>query len=349
MKNKKNGNPIYLWSRSKLIENNIMDKNKKRVLSGIQPSGHLHLGNYFGMMSKMIDYQEKNDLFCFIADYHALTANPDPKKLSSNTYNAVCDFLALGLNPDQATFWVQSDVSEVTELSWILSSYTGVGLMDRSTTYKDKIAKGLKPNMGLYSYPILMAADILLYNSNLVPVGKDQKQHIEIARDIAIKFNINHGEVFILPEPDIVKETQLIPGTDGQKMSKSYNNTIPIFGKDKEIRKKIMSIITDNTSINKPKDKDTPLFKIYCLFADESEQKELSEKYDSQGLRYGDVKLELFEKIMDYFSSYRSKRDLLQSKPDYIKDILNMGAKKAKVIASEVLDKVKSTVGLQLS
>tara|TARA_B100001093_G_scaffold198359_1_gene190642 strand:- start:101 stop:1081 length:981 start_codon:yes stop_codon:yes gene_type:complete len=324
-----------------------MSNNKKRVLSGIQPSGYLHLGNYFGMMSKMIDYQAKNDLFCFIADYHALTANPSPKILSSNTFNAVCDFLALGLSPDRTTFWVQSDVPEVTELSWILSSYTGVGLMDRSTTYKDKISKGLKPNMGLYSYPILMAADILLYNSNLVPVGKDQKQHIEMARDIANKFNANYGEVFILPEPDIVKETQLIPGIDGQKMSKSYNNTIPIFGKDKEIRKKIMSIITDNASVNDPKDKDTPLFHLYCLFADKSEKQMLSEKYDAPGLRYGDVKLELFEKIMDYFAPYRKERAMLQSKPDDIKDILSLGAKKAKSIALEVLDKVRSTVGLQ--
>jgi len=221
-----------------------------------------------------------------------------------------------------------------------------VGLMERSTTYKDKIAKGLKPNMGLYSYPILMAADILLYNSNLVPVGKDQKQHIEMAREIAKKFNANYGEVFILPESDIVKETQLIPGTDGQKMSKSYNNTIPIFGKDEEIRKKIMSIITDNTPVSDPKDKDTPLFRLFCLFADESEKKALSEKYDAPGLRYGDVKLELFEKIMDYFSPYRKKRSLLHSKPDDIKDILSFGAKKAKLIALEVLDKVKSTVGI---
>jgi len=326
-----------------------MGKNKKRVLSGIQPSGYLHLGNYFGMMSKMIDYQVKNDLFCFIADYHALTANPNPKILSSNTFNAVCDFLALGLSPDKTTFWVQSDVPEVTELSWILSSYAGVGLMDRSTTYKDKIAKGLNPNMGLYSYPILMAADILLYNSNLVPVGKDQKQHIEMARDIANRFNANYGEVFILPEPDIVKETQLIPGTDGQKMSKSYKNTIPIFGKDKEIRKNIMSIITDNASVNDPKDKDTPLFHLYCLFADKNEEQILSEKYDTPGLRYGDVKLELFEKIMDYFAPYRKERNMLQSKPDDVKDILCLGAKKAKLIASEVLDKVRSTVGLSHS
>ena len=244
-----------------------MKKIKKRILSGIQPSGYLHLGNYFGMMSKMIEYQDKDDLYCFIADFHALTTNPDPKILSTNIYNAVCDFIALGLSPDKTTFWVQSDVPEVTELAWILSSYTTLGLMDRSTTYKDKIAKGIKPNMGLYSYPILMAADILLFNSNVVPVGKDQKQHIEIARDIANKFNTIHGDVFILPEPDIVERTQLIPGVDGQKMSKSYNNTIPIFGEEDIIRKNVMSIKTDNTPINQPKNKDTTLFYLYCLFA----------------------------------------------------------------------------------
>ena len=323
-----------------------MGKIKQRVLSGIQPSGNLHLGNYFGMMSKMIDYQEKDDLFCFIADYHALTSSPSPKILSLNTFNAVCDFLALGLNPDKATFWVQSDVPEVTELSWILSSQTSVGLMDRSTTYKDKIAKGLKSNMGLYSYPILMAADILLFNSNLVPVGKDQKQHIEMARDIANRFNSRYGDVFILPEPDIVEETQIIPGVDGQKMSKSYNNTIPIFGNDQEIRKKIMSIITDNASINEPKDKEGPLFHLYCLFADKSEQQILAEKYDAPGLRYGDIKLELYEKIMDFFAPYRRERTMLQSKPDDIKDVLIQGAKNAKGIALEVLDKVRSNVGL---
>ena len=324
----------------------MIEKNKKRVLSGIQPSGDLHLGNYFGMMSKMIEYQTKNELFCFIADFHALTVMPNPKTLSSNTFNAVCDFLALGLNPDKTTFWIQSDVPEVTELAWILSSYTGVGLMDRSTTYKDKIARGIKPNMGLYSYPLLMAADILLFDSHIVPVGKDQKQHIEMARDIASKFNNNYGDIFVLPEPDIAKETQLVPGIDGQKMSKSYNNTIPIFGTDKEMRKRIMSIVTDMAGIDEPKNKNTPLFHLYSLFADEVEKKALSKKYDAKGLRYGDVKIELYEKIMDYFLPYREKRRLLLSKPDDIIDIISMGAKTAKIIASEVLERIKTVIGL---
>ena len=322
-------------------------KKKKRVLSGIQPSGDLHLGNYFGMMSKMIEYQAKNELFCFIADLHALTVMPSPKTLSTNTFNAVCDFLALGLNPDKITFWVQSDVPEVTELAWILSSHAGVGLMDRSTTYKDKIARGIKPNMGLYSYPLLMAADILLFDSNIVPVGKDQKQHIEMARDIASKFNNIYGDILVIPEPDIAKETQLVPGIDGQKMSKSYNNTIPIFGTEKEIRKKFMSIVTDMSGVDEPKNKDTPLFHLYCLFANKEEKENLKNKYDTPGLRYGDVKVELYEKMMDYFSPYRQKRTLLLSKPDDVTDILKMGAKKAKIISSEVLEKIKTVIGLK--
>ncbi len=324
------------------------EKCKKRVLSGIQPSGYLHLGNYFGMMSRMVEYQTKNELFCFIADFHALTTTPSPKTLSSNTFNAACDFLALGLDPDKTTFWIQSDVPEVTELAWILASHTGVGLMDRSTTYKDKIARGVKSNMGLYSYPLLMAADILLYDSHLVPVGKDQKQHIEMARDIVNKFNNNYGDILVLPKPDITKETQLVPGIDGQKMSKSYNNTIPIFGKDKEIRKKIMSIVTDAAAIDESKDKNAPLYELYCLFADQEEKNIISQKYDAPGLRYGDVKIELYEKIMDYFSPYREKREQLLSNPDDIIDIMCMGAKKAKLIASEVLERVRTAVGLNL-
>ncbi len=322
-------------------------KKKKRVLSGIQPSGDLHLGNYFGMMSRMIEYQSKNELFCFIADLHALTVLPNPKILSSNTINAVCDFLALGLEPDKTTFWVQSDVPEVTELAWILSSHAGVGLMDRSTTYKDKIAKGIKPNMGLYSYPLLMAADILLFDTNIVPVGKDQKQHIEMARNIASKFNNIYGDILKLPEPDIAKETQLVPGIDGQKMSKSYNNTIPIFGEEKEIRKKFMSIVTDMAGIDEPKNKNTPLFHLYCLFASKEEKKILTNRYDTPGLRYGDIKAELYEKMMDYFLPYREKRASLLSNPDEVTDILKMGAKKAKVIASEVLERIKSVIGLK--
>ena len=218
------------------------NKNSLRVLSGIQPSGSLHLGNYFGMMSRMIKYQSQNELFCFIANYHGLTTLPDSKSLSSNTFNAACDFLALGLDPEKSTFWVQSDVPEVTELTWILTSLVNRGLLDRATSFKDKIGKGFRPNMGLYSYPILMAADILLFESELVPVGNDQKQHLEMTREIANKFNNLYGEIFVLPKEDILEDVKLIPGIDGQKMSKSYNNTIPIFEERKLIRKKVMKI-----------------------------------------------------------------------------------------------------------
>ena len=325
----------------------MAEKKNLRVLSGIQPSGVLHLGNYFGMMSRMIRYQDENELFCFIANYHALTTLPDPGILSTNTFNAACDFLALGMDPEKSTFWVQSDVPQVTELTWILSSQAGVGLMDRATSYKDKISQGLKPNMGLYSYPLLMSADILLFDSQIVPVGKDQKQHLEMTRDIAIRFNNMFGDTLVVPEPDIEEITQLVPGTDGQKMSKSYNNTIPIFHSHKPIRKKIMSIVTDATDIDKPKDKDTPLFQLYSLFLDTSGQKDLSDRYEGKGLRYGDVKQELFEKVMDYFQPYREKRKTLMSRPRHVHDILKAGAKKAKRIAEEVIDRVQAAVGVR--
>ena len=325
----------------------MAEKKNLRVLSGIQPSGVLHLGNYFGMMSRMIRYQDENELFCFIANYHALTTLPDPGTLSSNTFNAACDFLALGMDPEKSTFWVQSDVPQVTELTWILSSQAGVGLMDRATSYKDKIAQGLKPNMGLYSYPVLMAADILLFDSQIVPVGKDQKQHLEMTRDIAIRFNNTFGDTLVVPEPDIEEVSQLVPGIDGQKMSKSYNNTIPIFDSRKQIRKKIIRIVTDATDVDEPKDKDTPLFQLYSLFLDSSGQKDLSDRYEGTGLRYGDVKQELFEKVMDYFQPYREQRKTLISRPGQVHDILKSGAKKAKDVAEEVLDRVQAAVGVR--
>lgn len=318
-----------------------------RVLSGIQPSGTLHLGNYFGMMSRMINYQEENELFCFIANYHALTTNFSKEILSDNTFNAVCDFLALGLDPEKSTFWVQSDVPEVTELTWILASNASVGLMGRATSFKDKVSQGVKPNMGLYSYPILMAADILLFDSQIVPVGKDQKQHLEMTRDIAARFNNNFGDTLILPEADIDEETQLVPGIDGQKMSKSYNNTIPIFDNEKKIRKQIMRIITDATDIDQPKDKETPLFQIFCLFLNDKETNDLSDRYEGSGLRYGDIKQELFERVMDYFSSFRKKRQDLVSRPDLVRDILKTGADKAQIVAIEVLDRVRAATGIK--
>ena len=322
------------------------DNKKLRVLSGIQPTGELHLGNYFGMMSRMIEYQNKSDLFCCIVNYHALTTIQDKNILKNNTINAAIDFLALGMDPQKSTFWIQSDISQVAELTWLLSNMTSVGLMERSTSYKDKIDKGLTPHMGLFSYPILMAADILLYGSNIVPVGKDQKQHLEITRDIAIKFNNTYGEILIVPEPDIEEKTMLVPGVDGQKMSKSYGNTIPIFADDNKLKKIVMSILTDSAGIDDPKDKNTPLFKLYSLFLDNNEKKILSDRYDTPGLRYGDIKKELLEKIYEHFGPYKKRREYLLNNIDEVYDILNQGREKASVVASDYIDRTRKAMGI---
>ena len=324
-----------------------MRKIKKRVLSGIQPSGKLHLGNYFGMMSRMINYQDENDLFCFIVNYHALTTTQNKAELEKNTINAALDFLALGMDPEKSTFWVQSDVPQVTELTWLLSNMAGVGLMERSTSYKDKIDKGLSPHMGLLSYPILMAADILLYGSEIVPVGKDQKQHLEITRDIAIRFNNIYGkDILVIPSPDINEDTMLVPGIDGQKMSKSYSNTIPIFADEKLIKKSVMSITTDSAGIDEPKDKDSPLFKIYSLFLNSEEKNILSDRYDTPGLRYGDVKKELLNRIIEHFSPYREKREYLSKNIDQVHSLLDCGKEKASKVADEYIKKIRDAIGL---
>ena len=324
-----------------------MSKIKKRVLSGIQPSGKLHLGNYFGMMSRMINYQDENDLFCFIVNYHALTTIQNKAELEKNTINAALDFLALGMDPEKSTFWVQSDVPQVTELTWLLSNMAGVGLMERSTSYKDKIDKGLSPHMGLFSYPILMAADILLYGSEIVPIGKDQKQHLEITRDIAIRFNNIYGkDILVVPSSDINESTMLVPGIDGQKMSKSYANTIPIFADEKLIKKSVMSITTDSAGIDEPKDKDSPLFKIYSLFLNSEEKNILSDRYDTPGLKYGDVKKELLSRIFDHFSPYRKKREYLSMNIDLVHSFLDHGREKASKVADEYIKKIRDAMGL---
>jgi len=323
-----------------------LGKFMKRVLSGIQPSGQLHIGNYFGMMSRMVQYQEENELFCFIVDYHALTTINDRKRLESNTLNAAIDFLALGMDPEKSIFWIQSDVPQVTELTWLLSTITGMGLLERGTSYKDKTGRGLSANAGLFNYPILMAADILCFGGDLVPVGKDQKQHLEMTRDIAQRFNKIYGEVFVIPEPDIKKSIQLIPGLDGQKMSKSYGNYIPIFDDEKVIRKKVMSITTDSTPIEDPKDKDTPLFEIFSLFLDENGNNDLTARFDNPGLRYGDVKKELAEAVIEYFKPYREKREYLENHLDHVKKLLKEGAQKASIEADIYLKKAREAMGL---
>ena len=319
---------------------------KKRILSGIQPSGQLHIGNYFGMIERMIQFQNESDLFCFVANYHSMTSINDKVKLEENTREAFIDLLALGIDPDQSTFWVQSHVPEVTELAWILSNFASVGLMQRSTSYKDKIANGLKPNMGLFSYPILMASDILLFQSEIVPVGKDQKQHLEMTRDIAIKFNNSFGEIFTIPEIEIDKSNEVVIGVDNQKMSKSYNNTIPIFADNDTIKNQVMNIVTDSAGLNEPKDKNTPLFKIYSLFLNDESKKELAERYDTPGLKYMDIKNELIETIISFFELQRSKREQLLANPDEVNQKMILGQNKAKKIAQKTLQEVKSATGL---
>jgi len=318
-----------------------------RVLSGIQPSGKLHLGNYFAMMKKMIEYQEKEELFCFIVNLHATTTVFDGNKLSTDTLDAILDFFALGLDPDKSIFWVQGDVPEVTELTWYLFNFTPVGLLERSHSYKDKIAKGLKPNAGLFTYPVLMAADILLYQGEKIPVGKDQKQHVEITRDIAIKFNNLYGETFVLPEPEIDENLAVIPGIDGRKMSKSYDNTIEIFSDYKSLKKKVMSIVTDSKSIEEPKDPDNcNLFKIYSLFVDKKAQQELAERYRAGGLKYSSVKKELVDIIYNFFEPYRKKREELANNLDWVFKKMDEGAEKAREIASKTLKDVRNKVGI---
>ena len=319
---------------------------KKRILSGIQPSGQLHVGNYFGMIERMVNFQEESELLCFIANYHSLTSLSDSKKLERNTFEAFVDLLSLGIDPQKSIFWVQSHVPEVTELAWILSNFTSVGLMQRSTSYKDKISNGLKPNMGLFSYPVLMASDILLYQSNIVPVGKDQKQHLEMTKDIALKFNNFYGDTFIIPEVEIDKNKDLIIGIDGKKMSKSYNNTIPIFGKESQIKDQIMNIKTDSAGLNDLKDTNTPLFQIFSMFLSDNELKTLDERYNTPGLKYMEVKKELFEKVIDYFSNQRNNRDKFINNPDDVRDLMKLGAEKARDIASKTLLKVKKAAGL---
>lgn len=319
---------------------------KKRILSGAQPSGQLHIGNYFGMIERMIQFQNESELFCFVANYHSMTSINDKVKLEENTREAFIDLLALGIDPDQSTFWVQSHVPEVTELAWILSNFASVGLMQRSTSYKDKIANGLKPNMGLFSYPILMASDILLFQSEIVPVGKDQKQHLEMTRDIAIKFNNSFGEIFTIPEIEIDKSNEVVVGVDNQKMSKSYNNTIPIFADNDTIKNQVMNIVTDSAGLNEPKDKNTPLFKIYSLFLNDESKKELAERYDAPGLKYMDIKNELVETIISFFDLQRSKRKQLLANPDEVNQKMILGQNKAKKIAQKTLQEVKSATGL---
>jgi tryptophanyl-tRNA synthetase len=319
----------------------------KQVLSGIQPSGDLHIGNYFGAIRQHINLQRDNDCFYFVANYHALTSLNDREKLADATFKVALDYLALGLDPDKATLFVQSDIPQVTELAWMLSTVTPMGLLERAHSYKDKLSKGLLPNHGLFAYPVLMAADILIYDSEIVPVGKDQKQHLEMTRDIALKFNNIYGECFVVPEPYILREVAVVPGIDGQKMSKSYGNTIEIFCEYKTLKQKVMSIVTDSTPLEEPKDPDTNnVFRLYSLFADPSETAEMRQKFLAGGYGYGHAKKELLEKIWTHFEPARQKRKELLNNKDYVERVLKNGARKALEKAESVMERARRLTGI---
>ncbi|MBA4149966.1 MAG: tryptophan--tRNA ligase [Verrucomicrobia bacterium] len=319
-----------------------------RILSGIQPSGALHLGNYFGMMRPAIELQEKGEALYFIADYHSMTSLFDAEQRRRNTFDVALDFLACGLDPKKSIFFKQSDVPEVTELSWLLTTVTPMSLLEKCTSYKDKVAKGISPNHGLFAYPVLMAADILIYDSNIVPVGRDQKQHVEVTRDIAVKFNETYGQTFVIPEPQIREEGAVVPGTDGQKMSKSYGNTIEIFAEEKAIRKKLMGIVMDSRTPQEPKpDADKNLaVQLLKLIAPADVARDYEERLRAGGLGYGDLKKGLFENYWSYFAEARTKRAELAANPDYVRQVLREGAEKARALATKVLQRAKVASGL---
>ncbi|MEO8044811.1 MAG: tryptophan--tRNA ligase [Spartobacteria bacterium] len=318
-----------------------------RILSGIQPSGVLHIGNYFGMMRPAIALQAEGEALYFIANYHALTSLRDPAALRENSRRVALDFLACGLNPDKAALFLQSDVPQVTELAWMLSTVAPMGLLERAHSYKDKIARGLPASVGLFSYPVLMAADILIYDSDLVPVGRDQKQHVEITRDLAIKMNETYGEILRVPEPRIHEQTQTVPGLDGQKMSKSYGNTIDIFAEEKELRKRVMSIVTDSTPVEASKDPAaSSIFQLYSLVATPEEATAMRAAFAQGGTGYGDLKKQLFGRLWEFFAPMRQRREEILAQADYIDRILAKGAQRANAIADQVMARVRGAVGL---
>jgi tryptophanyl-tRNA synthetase len=318
-----------------------------RILSGIQPSGILHIGNYFGMMRPAIALQQEGEALYFIADYHALTSLKNPAALRENSRRVALDFLACGLDPQRAALFMQSDVPQVTELAWILSTVAPMGLLERAHSYKDKIARGLPASVGLFSYPVLMAADILIYDSDTVPVGRDQKQHVEITRDLATKVNETYGEILKLPEPRIKTETATVPGLDGQKMSKSYGNAIDIFAEEKEMRKRVMSIVTDSTPVEAPKNPGgSTIVQLFSLVASPEEVATMRASFKKGGTGYGDFKKQLFGKLWEFFAPMRQRREEILAQPDYIDDVLRKGAERANAIADPVMARVRAAVGL---
>ncbi|MDR0902407.1 MAG: tryptophan--tRNA ligase [Opitutaceae bacterium] len=319
-----------------------------RILTGIQPSGTLHIGNYFGAIKPAVELQQRGDAYYFIADYHSMTSLTAPAERRQNTLNVALDFLACGLDPKRSVFWRQSDIPEVCELTWLIGTLTPMGLLERAHSYKDKVAKGIAPNFGLVAYPVLMAADILLYDSNLVPVGRDQKQHLEITRDIAIKFNQTYGETFVIPEPEIREDVATVPGLDGQKMSKSYDNAIDMFGDEKAVRKKIMGIVMDSRTPQEPKpDADKNLaIQLLKLVAPAATARDFEERLRAGGLGYGDLKKALFEHYWNFFAEARARRAELAANLDYVNQVLAEGAQRARAVASQVLARARKACGL---
>jgi tryptophanyl-tRNA synthetase len=320
-----------------------------RILTGITPSGTLHIGNYFGAMRPALELQERGEAFFFIADYHSMTALTDAEARRGFTRGVALDWLACGLDPKRAVFWRQSDAPEVCELAWLLGTLTPMGLLERAHSYKDKLAKGIAANFGLFAYPVLMAADILLYDTNLVPVGKDQKQHLEMTRDIAIKFNQTYGETFVVPEEEIREEVAVVPGLDGQKMSKSYGNTIEIFADEKALRKKIMGIVMDSRTPAEPKpDAEKNLaIRLLKLVAPADVARDFEERLRAGGLGYGDLKKALFERTWTYFAPHRARRAELAANPDYVEQVLREGAAKARAIGGPVLRRARRACGIE--
>jgi tryptophanyl-tRNA synthetase len=319
----------------------------KRILSGVQPSGKLHLGNYFGAVKQHIALQAEAEVFYFIADYHALTTIQDPKTLSEHTRDVALDYLALGLDPDRATFFRQSDVPEVNELAFILATVTNMGLLERAVSYKDKVDRGIEASVGLFYYPVLMAADILIYRSHVVPVGRDQVQHIEMTQDMAGRFNRTYGEIFPIPNYRLDVGAR-VPGTDGQKMSKSYGNTIEIFAEGKPLQKTVMNIKTDSTPLGSPLNPDTcNVFTLYSLFATPDEKTQLAELYRSGAIGYGEAKKRLLAKITEYFEQARQRRKQLAADHVYVEDVLRRGARKARAEAQKTVELVRQAVGMQ--
>ncbi|MEP7071884.1 MAG: tryptophan--tRNA ligase [Verrucomicrobiota bacterium] len=318
-----------------------------RILSGIQPSGVLHIGNYFGMMKPAIALQDEGEALYFIANYHALTSVRAPETLRENSRRVALDFLACGLDPAKASLFRQSDIPQVTELAWILSTVTPMARLELAHSYKDKVARGVAANAGLFTYPVLMAADILIYDSDVVPVGKDQKQHVEITRDVATRLNETYGAVLKLPVPRIHAQTQVVPGIDGQKMSKSYGNTIDIFGEEKEMRKRVMSIVTDSSPVESAKDPEgSTIVQLYALFASAAEVEQMRADFRRGGKGYGEFKKELFGRVWEYFAPMRDRRREIMREPGFINDVLANGAQRARELAAPVLSRVRDAVGL---